>query len=134
MPQNRPRWTPQLSSISPSLNIRIVAPVLIVTFGYTPAKLLTFAFCILTLRSAGARYAQNDDRRCRCSVVPISGVVSTLTTQEGRTVAASFAAPAFVMLSDLTRLEVGGLRRRNRYRAYPHGTAGALHGGHLWGS
>jgi RND family efflux transporter MFP subunit len=37
---------------------------------------------------------------------PIAGVVSTVTTQEGETVAASFAAPTFVTLLDLTRLEV----------------------------
>lgn len=37
---------------------------------------------------------------------PISGVVSTVTTQEGETVAASFAAPTFVTLLDLTKLEV----------------------------
>ena len=37
---------------------------------------------------------------------PISGVVSTVTTQEGETVAASFAAPTFVTLLDLSKLEV----------------------------
>jgi HlyD family secretion protein len=37
---------------------------------------------------------------------PISGVVSTVATQEGETVAASFAAPTFVTLLDLTKLEV----------------------------
>jgi macrolide-specific efflux system membrane fusion protein len=39
-------------------------------------------------------------------VAPIAGVVSSVTTQEGETVAASFAAPTFVTLLDLTRLEV----------------------------
>ncbi len=39
-------------------------------------------------------------------VAPISGVVSSVTTQEGETVAASFAAPTFVTLLDLGRLEV----------------------------
>jgi HlyD family secretion protein len=39
-------------------------------------------------------------------VAPISGVVSAVTTQEGETVAASFAAPTFVTLLDLGRLEV----------------------------
>lgn len=39
-------------------------------------------------------------------VAPISGVVSTVTTQEGETVAASFAAPTFVTLLDLSKLEV----------------------------
>jgi RND family efflux transporter MFP subunit len=39
-------------------------------------------------------------------VAPISGVVASVSTQEGETVAASFAAPTFVTLIDLTRLEV----------------------------
>lgn len=39
-------------------------------------------------------------------LAPISGVVSTVSTQEGETVAASFAAPTFVTLLDLDRLEV----------------------------
>jgi RND family efflux transporter MFP subunit len=39
-------------------------------------------------------------------LAPISGVVSTISTQEGETVAASFAAPTFVTLLDLDRLEV----------------------------
>lgn len=37
---------------------------------------------------------------------PISGVVSSVATQEGETVAASFATPTFVTLLDLGRLEV----------------------------
>jgi RND family efflux transporter MFP subunit len=37
---------------------------------------------------------------------PIGGVVSAVSTQEGETVAASFAAPTFVTLLDLSRLEV----------------------------
>jgi len=37
---------------------------------------------------------------------PIRGVVSAVSTQEGETVAASFAAPTFVTLLDLTKLEV----------------------------
>jgi RND family efflux transporter MFP subunit len=39
-------------------------------------------------------------------VAPIAGVVSSVTTQEGETVAASFASPTFVTLLDLDRLEV----------------------------
>lgn len=39
-------------------------------------------------------------------VAPISGVVASVSTQEGETVAASFAAPTFVTLIDLARLEV----------------------------
>jgi macrolide-specific efflux system membrane fusion protein len=37
---------------------------------------------------------------------PISGSVASVATQEGETVAASLAAPTFVTLLDLTRLEV----------------------------
>lgn len=37
---------------------------------------------------------------------PISGVVASVATQEGETVAASLAAPTFVTLLDLERLEV----------------------------
>jgi RND family efflux transporter MFP subunit len=37
---------------------------------------------------------------------PISGIVASISTQEGETVAASFAAPTFVTLVDLSRLEV----------------------------
>jgi RND family efflux transporter MFP subunit len=37
---------------------------------------------------------------------PIGGVVSAVSTQEGETVAASFAAPTFVTLLDLSKLEV----------------------------
>jgi RND family efflux transporter MFP subunit len=39
-------------------------------------------------------------------VAPISGVVASVTVQEGETVAASFAAPTFLTLLDLGRLEV----------------------------
>src|SRR5579862_6456864 len=37
---------------------------------------------------------------------PIAGVVSAVSTQEGETVAASFATPTFVTLLDLSKLEV----------------------------
>ena len=37
---------------------------------------------------------------------PIGGVVASVSTQEGETVAASFAAPTFVNIIDLDRLEV----------------------------
>jgi len=37
---------------------------------------------------------------------PIAGVVASVSTQEGETVAASFAAPTFVNIIDLDRLEV----------------------------
>jgi macrolide-specific efflux system membrane fusion protein len=39
-------------------------------------------------------------------VAPIAGVVASVSTQEGETVAASFATPTFVTLLDLSRLEV----------------------------
>jgi len=39
-------------------------------------------------------------------IAPISGVVASVSTQEGETVAASFATPTFVTLVDLGRLEV----------------------------
>src|SRR5262245_13213740 len=39
-------------------------------------------------------------------VAPMAGVVASVSTQEGETVAASFASPTFVTLLDLGRLEV----------------------------
>ena len=39
-------------------------------------------------------------------LAPISGVIASIATQEGETVAASFAAPTFVNIIDLNRLEV----------------------------
>jgi len=39
-------------------------------------------------------------------IAPIVGVVASVSTQEGETVAASLAAPTFVTLVDLSRLEV----------------------------
>jgi len=39
-------------------------------------------------------------------VAPISGVVASVSTQVGETVAASFSAPTFVTIIDLNRLEV----------------------------
>jgi RND family efflux transporter MFP subunit len=39
-------------------------------------------------------------------LAPIDGVVASVATQEGETVSASFAAPTFVTLIDLSRLEV----------------------------
>jgi len=39
-------------------------------------------------------------------IAPISGTVESVTTQEGETVASSFAAPTFVTVLDLSRLEV----------------------------
>ncbi len=39
-------------------------------------------------------------------LAPITGIVSSVSTQEGETVAASLSAPTFVTLLDLSRLEV----------------------------
>lgn len=39
-------------------------------------------------------------------IAPIAGIVESVTTQQGETVASSFAAPTFVTLLDLSRLEV----------------------------
>lgn len=39
-------------------------------------------------------------------IAPIAGTIESVTTQEGETVASSFAAPTFVTLLDLSRLEV----------------------------
>lgn len=39
-------------------------------------------------------------------IAPIAGTVESVTTQQGETVASSFAAPTFVTLLDLSRLEV----------------------------
>lgn len=75
---------------------------------------------------------------------PIDGVVESVATNEGETVAASFNAPTFVTLIDLTRLEVdayvdevdiGGVKVGQKATftvdAYPsktfHGTVEAIH-------
>jgi HlyD family secretion protein len=55
--------------------------------------------------SASLAFA-NTQRGYARIVAPISGVVASVSTQEGETVAASFAAPTFVTLIDLARLEV----------------------------
>ena len=66
------------------------------------------------LRSAAARQREAESSRESARIqleytkirAPISGVVADVTTQEGETVAASFAAPTFVTIIDLDRLEV----------------------------
>ncbi len=75
---------------------------------------------------------------------PIDGIVESVATQEGSTVAASFNAPTFVTLIDLKRLEVdayvdevdiGGVKAGQQATfsvdAYPgktfHGTVEAIH-------
>lgn len=54
---------------------------------------------------AGVDYAQTQ-LDYAVIVAPIGGVVASVATQEGETVSASFAAPTFVTLIDLARLEV----------------------------
>ncbi|MDP9193376.1 MAG: efflux RND transporter periplasmic adaptor subunit [Acidobacteriota bacterium] len=67
------------------------------------------AFAVAEQQVAGARaslqFATTQLGYSRI-VAPITGVVASVTTQEGETVAASFAAPTFLTLLDLTRLEV----------------------------
>jgi HlyD family secretion protein len=55
--------------------------------------------------AANLDYARTQLGYSRISA-PIAGVVASVATQEGETVAASFAAPTFVTLIDLARLEV----------------------------
>jgi macrolide-specific efflux system membrane fusion protein len=55
--------------------------------------------------AAGLDYASTQLGYSRISA-PTSGIVASVATQEGETVAASLAAPTFVTLVDLARLEV----------------------------
>ena len=64
---------------------------------------------------------------------PISGVVASVSTQEGETVAASFASPTFVTIIDLERSGSLGVCGRNRYRQGRGGPAGLLHRRHVYG-
>lgn len=59
----------------------------------------------VAVAQANRRYAGTQLDYTRITA-PISGVVASVATQEGETVAASFAAPTFVTLVDLNRLEV----------------------------
>jgi HlyD family secretion protein len=59
----------------------------------------------VTAARASLEYAETQLTYTRI-VAPIAGVVASVSTQEGETVAASFAAPTFVTLIDLSRLEV----------------------------
>lgn len=67
------------------------------------------AFAVAARQAAGAK-ANLDFASTQLGYAkifaPISGVVASVATQEGETVAASFAAPTFVTLIDLSRLEV----------------------------
>jgi RND family efflux transporter MFP subunit len=55
--------------------------------------------------AAGLDFARTQLGYARITA-PIAGIVASVGTQEGETVAASFAAPTFVTLVDLARLEV----------------------------
>jgi macrolide-specific efflux system membrane fusion protein len=58
-------------------------------------------------KQAQANLADANTQRGYAKIIaPITGTVESVTTQEGETVAASFAAPTFVTLLDLSRLEV----------------------------
>jgi len=59
----------------------------------------------LTAAQASLDYAATQLAYTRVTA-PIAGVVASVSTQEGETVAANFAAPTFVTLIDLSRLEV----------------------------
>src|SRR5262249_6693024 len=59
----------------------------------------------MTAAQAGVVYAATQLAYARIEA-PIAGVVASVSTQEGETVAASFAAPTFMTLLDLSRLEV----------------------------
>lgn len=80
-------------------------------------ELLTQAEIERAARSARVRDADVERLRARLSEAqialgfteiraPISGTVASVSTQVGETVAASFAAPTFVTIVDLDRLEV----------------------------
>jgi macrolide-specific efflux system membrane fusion protein len=59
----------------------------------------------VTAARAALAYATTQHGYARITA-PIAGVVASVSTQEGETVAANFAAPTFVTLIDLARLEV----------------------------
>ncbi len=59
----------------------------------------------VTAARASLEYATTQLAYARI-LAPIAGVVGSVSTQEGETVAANFAAPTFVTLIDLSRLEV----------------------------
>lgn len=61
----------------------------------------------VTAAQASLAYATTQVAYTRI-VAPIAGVVASVSTEEGETVAASFEAPTFVTLLDLSRLEVWG--------------------------
>lgn len=80
--------------------------------GYSPEADLEAA--IRDLNVARSRLALNQAKVRSAEIdlgytqirAPIKGVIADVTTREGETVAASFAAPTFVSIVDLDRLEV----------------------------
>lgn len=80
--------------------------------GYSPEADLEAA--IRDLNVARARLSSNQARLRSAEIdlgyseitAPIRGVIADVTTREGETVAANFAAPTFVSIVDLDRLEV----------------------------
>ncbi len=80
--------------------------------GYSPEADLQTA--LRDLNVARARLALNQARLESAKIdlgytritAPIKGVIADVTTREGETVAANFAAPTFVSIVDLDRLEV----------------------------
>jgi RND family efflux transporter MFP subunit len=80
--------------------------------GYSPEADLQMA--LRDLNVARARLALNQAKLDAAKIdlgytritAPIKGVIADVTTREGETVAANFAAPTFVSIVDLERLEV----------------------------
>lgn len=61
----------------------------------------------LKIREAEANMEYSETQLTHAKIhAPISGVVASVTTQEGETVAASFSTPTFVTIIDLDRLEL----------------------------
>ena len=64
---------------------------------------------------------------------PVQGVIADVTTREGETVAASFAAPTFVTIVDLDRLEVQAYVDETDIGQIFVGQQATFFGGHLSG-
>ncbi|MCP4902114.1 MAG: efflux RND transporter periplasmic adaptor subunit [bacterium] len=80
--------------------------------GFTSGRQLDeararFDLAQASVKEAQARLAYDEVQLAYTRIsAPISGVIAAVSTQEGETVAASLAAPTFVVLIDLDRLEV----------------------------
>ncbi len=79
---------------------------------YAPQQEVDVARSALQVAMAQERLAEANLESARIQLsytritAPVTGVVASVSTQEGETVAASFAAPTFVNIIDLDRLEV----------------------------